>query len=125
MEKQTKRKITTWLGMLSILNMAIIGIDRSICLDKYKLLNLLKDYRFRLSLIENFLKRKEEEGRDVKLLLTELNELKVEATCVIDTVSSTNRYRVYINYLRNKSDMKKEIDSFIKKFNNLVKKVGN
>lgn len=123
MENGTKREIAFWSGILSILSLMGIGIDRSICADKYRLINLLKDYKLSLTYLENRIKEQKEKGEDVGMRIVELGSLQVESSSIIAELEAMNKYKLYINYLRKGSKLNMKLDKFFKKFNSLKKQV--
>lgn len=123
MENGTKREIASWSGILSILSLMGIGIDRSICADKYRLINLLKDYKLSLTYLENRTKEQKEKGEDVGMRIVELGSLQVESSSIIAELEAMNKYKLYINYLRKGSELNMKLDKFFKKFNSLKKQV--
>lgn len=123
MENGTKREIAFWSGILSILSLMGIGIDRSICADKYRLINLLKDYKLSLTYLENRTKEQKEKGEDVGMRIVELGSLQVESSSIIAELEAMNKYKLYINYLRKGSELNMKLDKFFKKFNSLKKQV--
>lgn len=123
MKDQTKREIVSWTGILSILSLMGIGIDRSICADKYRLINLLKDYKLSLTYLENRTKEQKEKGEDVGMRIVELGSLQVESSSIIAELEAMNKYKLYINYLRKGSELNMKLDKFFKKFNSLKKQV--
>jgi len=123
MENGTKREIAFWSGILSILSLMGIGIDQSICANKYRLINLLKDYKLSLTYLENRTKEQKEKGEDVGMRIVELGSLQVESSSIIAELEAMNKYKLYINYLRKGSELNMKLDKFFKKFNSLKKQV--
>lgn len=123
MENGTKREIAFWSGILSILSLTGIGIDQSICANKYRLINLLKDYKLSLTYLENRTKEQKEKGEDVGMRIVELGSLQVESSSIIAELEAMNKYKLYINYLRKGSELNMKLDKFFKKFNSLKKQV--
>lgn len=123
MENGTKREIAFWSGILSILSLMGIGIDQSICANKYRLINLLKDYKLSLTYLENRTKEQKEKGEDVGMRIVELGSLQVESSSIIAELEAMNKYKLYVNYLRKGSDLNIKLDKFFKKFNSLKKQV--
>lgn len=123
MKDQTKREIAFWTGIVSILSLMGIGIDKSIGESKYKLLNLLKDCKLSLTYLENLTRERIENGEDFGLVLVELGSLQVESSSIIAELEAMNKYKLYVNYLRKGSDLSKKLNKFFENFNSLKKQV--
>lgn len=123
MKNETKREIAFWSGIISILSLMGIGIDQSIGESKYKLLNLLKDYKLSLTYLENRIKEQKEKGEDVGMRIVELGSLQIESSSIIAELEAMNKYKLYINYLRKGSDLNVKLNKFFKKFKSLKKQV--
>ena len=123
MENGTKKEIAFWPGIISILSLMGIGIDKSIGESKYKLLNMLKDCKFSLTYLENLTRERVENGEDFGLVLAELGRLQVESSRIIAELETMNKYKLYVNYLRKGSDLSKKLNKFFEEFKSLKKKV--
>ena len=123
MENGTKRGIAFYPGIISILSLMGIGIDKSVGESKYKLLNLLKDCKLSLTYLENLTRERVENGEDFGLVLVELGSLQVESSSIIAELEAMNKYKLYINYLRKGSELNVKLNKFFKKFNSLKKQV--
>ena len=123
MENGTKKEIAFWTGIISILSLMGIGIDRSICADKYRLINLLKDCKLSLTYLENLTRERVENGEDFGLVLVEIGSLQVESSSIIAELEAMNKYKLYINHLRKGSDLSKKLNKFFENFNSLKKQV--
>lgn len=123
MKDQTKREIVFWSGIISNLSLMGIGIDQSVLASKYRLVNLLKDYKFHLTYLEDKARERKENGEDFGLVLAELGKLQVESSYIIAELETMNKYKLCVNYLRKGSDLSKKLNKFFEEFKSLKKQV--